>query len=179
MNVSVSCRLGVVVILAVSLIGCGSDSVSTADSTNLFPASTTAAPPLSTDAAVATTPPTTASAAATTTPPTTAATTSTPPTTAVATTTSTPSAGSSATCDEASIAKGIGDDVASIVDFQCDQGWAAAYYTDAAGLSRPAILEGEGTRWVLQDWMTVCDGDPMVPGDIEVPESLRVYCPGG
>jgi len=31
---------------------------------------------------------------------------------------------------------------------------------------------------ILQDWFAVCEGDPMVPGDIAVPESLRVYCPG-
>jgi hypothetical protein len=72
-----------------------------------------------------------------------------------------------------------GDDVAEILDLECDQGWAGAYYTDNAGLSRPAILEAEGEFWILQDWNEVCQGDPMVPGDIAVPESLRVYCPGG
>jgi hypothetical protein len=52
-------------------------------------------------------------------------------------------------------------------------------YTDNGGLSRPAILKAEGKVWVLQDWNEVCAGDPMVPGDIAVPESLRMYCPGG
>ena len=53
------------------------------------------------------------------------------------------------------------------------------YYADNAGLSRPEILKVEGEFRILQDCNEVCQGDPMVPGDIEVPESLRVYCPGG
>jgi hypothetical protein len=77
------------------------------------------------------------------------------------------------------VAAGIGDEVADIVDLQCVDGWAAAVYTDSDGLSRPAILKSEGQLWVLQDWYAVCEGDPMVPGDIAVPEPLRMYCPGG
>jgi hypothetical protein len=85
----------------------------------------------------------------------------------------TPPVGGTVECDEASIAAGIGDDVASIDDFQCDQGWAGATYTNTDGLSQPAILEAEGQFWILQDWNTICEGDTPVP------ESLRVYCPGG
>lgn len=91
-----------------------------------------------------------------------------------------PSAGgSAATCDEASVANSIGNDVVDILELDCVDGWAAALYTDGAGLSRPVILRAEGQSWILQDWAAVCAGDPMVPGDIEVPESLRTYCPGG
>ena len=77
------------------------------------------------------------------------------------------------------MAEGIGDDVAEVFDLECDQGWAAAYYTDNDGIGRPVILKAEGEVWILQDWFAVCEGDPMVPGAIEVPESLRRYCPGG
>jgi hypothetical protein len=90
-----------------------------------------------------------------------------------------PDGGGTATCDAASVAEGIGDDVADVFDLECVDGWAAAMYTDNDGLSRPAILKAEGQSWVLQDWNEVCAGDPMVPGDIAVPESLRKYCPGG
>lgn len=103
-----------------------------------------------------------------------------PPTTAApAPTTAAPDDGGTAACDKASVAAGIGDEVADIVDLECVDGWAAAVYTDNDGLSRPAILKSEGKLWVLQDWYAVCEGDPMVPGDIAVPESLRMYCPGG
>ncbi|MEI6498246.1 MAG: hypothetical protein WCO88_16420 [Actinomycetota bacterium] len=79
----------------------------------------------------------------------------------------------------ASVAEGIRGDVTAVFDLKCVDGWAAAMYTDNKGLSRPAILKAEGQVWILQDWNAVCEGDPMVPGDIAVPESLRVYCPGG
>jgi hypothetical protein len=102
-----------------------------------------------------------------------------PTTAAPAPTTTSPSDVGAATCDEASVAAGIGDEVAEIIDLQCVDGWAAAVYTVNDGLSRPAILKAEGQLWVLQDWFAVCEGDPMVPGDIAVPESLRMYCPGG
>jgi LytR cell envelope-related transcriptional attenuator len=87
--------------------------------------------------------------------------------------TTTPAVGGTVKCDEASIAAGIGDDVASISDFQCDEGWAGATYTNTQDLSQPAILEAEGQFWILQDWTTVCEGDT------QVPVSLRIYCPGG
>lgn len=90
-----------------------------------------------------------------------------------------PDGDGTATCDEASVAAGIGDDVAEVFDLECVEGWAAAFWTDNAGVSRPAILEAEGQFWILQDWFAVCEGDPMVPGDIAVPEPLRLYCPGG
>lgn len=90
-----------------------------------------------------------------------------------------PGGGGSATCDETSVAAGISDGVATIVDLDFDQGWAGTYSADNAGLSRPEILKVEGEFRILQDCNEVCQGDPMVPGDIEVPESLLVYCPGG
>jgi hypothetical protein len=102
-----------------------------------------------------------------------------PTTLAPAPTTPSPAGGGTATCDKESVAAGIGDEVADIVDLECVDGWAAAVYTDSDGLSRPAILKAEGQLWVLQDWYAVCEGDPMVPGDIAVPEPLRMYCPGG
>ncbi|MEY4230945.1 MAG: hypothetical protein RLZZ362_1794 [Actinomycetota bacterium] len=64
------------------------------------------------------------------------------------------------------MAAGIGDEVADIVDLECVDGWAAAVYTDSDGLTRPAILKAEGQLWILQDWYAVCEGDPMVPGDV-------------
>jgi hypothetical protein len=79
----------------------------------------------------------------------------------------------------ASVAAGIGGDVVEVFDLECVEGWAAAFWTDNAGVSRPAILKAEGQFWILQEWFAVCEGDPMVPGDIAVPEPLRVYCPGG
>ncbi|MGA9278072.1 LytR C-terminal domain-containing protein [Ilumatobacter sp.] len=96
-------------------------------------------------------------------------------------TTTAPSGGSTTTgpiggtvpCDADSIKSGIGGDVASVDSFQCDEGWAGAAYTDNDGNGSNAILEAEGQFWILQDWNTVCDGDT------QVPESLRVYCPGG
>ena len=177
MNVRVIRRLGAVTIVAMSLIACGSsddDGASSGASTTESPA-TTAAPVPSTEAPVVTTvppAPTTAAPA-----PTTAA----PVPTTVAPTSSTeaPDGGGTATCDAASIAEGIGDDVVDVFDLECVDGWAAAYWTDDAGVSRPVILKAEGQSWILQDWFAVCEGDPMVPGDIAVPESLRVYCPGG
>jgi hypothetical protein len=175
MNVRVVRRLIAVTIVGASLMACGSsddDGTSTETSTTEAPATTqspvtTAAPAPTTEA-----PATTAAPA-----PTTAA----PAPTTVATVPSTevPDGGGTATCDEASVAAGIGDDVADVFDLECVDGWAAAFWTDSAGISRPAILEAEGQSWILQDWFAVCEGDPMVPGDIAVPESLRVYCPGG
>jgi hypothetical protein len=175
-NRSVSCRLAAIAVAAALWAGCGSDTGSLSTSPDLVPESTTSqAPPSSTESVTATTPLTTPAATATTT---TSA--KTPPATVTATTITTPAAASPAQCDEASVATAIGDDVAVIVDLDCDQGWAAAYWTDTAGLSRPAILKDEGNGWVLQDAMTVCSGDPMVPGDVQVPESLRrAGCPGG
>lgn len=176
LNVRVIRRLGALTVVAMSLIACGDsgdDGSSAGASTTESPV-TTAAPVPSTEAPVVTTAapaPTTAAPAPTTAPP--------APTTVAPATTTTVSSGGAATCDEASVADGIGDDVADIVDLTCDAGWAAAMYTDNGGLSRPAILKAEGKVWVLQDWNEVCAGDPMVPGDIAVPESLRMYCPGG
>lgn len=170
MNVRCIHRLIAVTVVGASLMACGSsdDDGSSADtSTTAAPAPTTAAPAPTTAAPA----PTTAAPVPTTAAPA-------PTTAAPAPTTGVPGGGS-ATCDEESVAAGIGDDVAEILDLECDQGWAGAYYTDNAGLSRPAILEAEGEFWILQDWNEVCQGDPMVPGDIAVPESLRVYCPGG
>lgn len=171
MNVRCIHRLIAVTVVGASLMACGSsddDGASTDTSTTAAPAPTTAAPA-----------PTTAAPAPTTTAP--APTTAAPaPTTAApAPTTAAPDGGGTATCDEESVAEGIGDDVAEVFDLECDQGWAAAYYTDNDGIGRPVILKAEGEVWILQDWFAVCEGDPMVPGDIEVPESLRRYCPGG
>ena len=156
MNVRVIRRLGAATVVALSLIACGDsgDDGSSADPSTTESPATTAAP------------------APTTAPPA-------PTTAAPAPTTTSPAGGGTATCDEASLAAGIGDEVADIVDLECVDGWAAAVYTDSDGLSRPAILKAEGQLWVLQDWYAVCEGDPMVPGDIAVPESLRMYCPGG
>ncbi len=168
MNIRAVCRIGAVTIVAASLIACGSsadDGTSTDVSTTESPATTAA--PAPTTAAPA---PTTAAPAPTTAAPA-------PTTAAPAPTTAAPTP--DATCDEESVAEGIGDDVAEILDLECDQGWAAAYYTANDGISRPVILKAEGGLWILQDWFAVCEGDPMVPGDIEVPESLRRYCPGG
>lgn len=177
MNTRVIRRLGAVTVVAMSLIACGDsddDGASTGASTTESPA-TTAAPVASTEAPVVTTvapAPTTAAPA----PPTAAPT---PTTVAPTPSTESPDDGGTAPCDEAAIAEGIGDDVADVFDLECVDGWAAAYWTDNAGISRPAILRAEGQLWILQDWFAVCEGDPMVPGDIAVPESLRVYCPGG
>ena len=109
-----------------------------------------------------------------------ASTTGSPATTAApAPTTEVPDGGGPATCDVASVAEVIGGDLTAVFDLTCVDGWVAAYYTDNKGISRPVILKAEGQVWILQDWNAVCEGDPMVPGDIAVPESLRVYCPGG
>jgi hypothetical protein len=176
-NVRVIRRLGAVTVVAMSLIACGDsgdDGSSAGVSTTESPV-TTAAPVPSTEAPVVTTvapAPTTAAPAPTTAAPA-------PTTVAPAPTTTSPAGGGTATCDEASVAAGIGDEVADIVDLECVDGWAAAVYTDSDGLSRPAILKAEGQLWILQDWYAVCEGDPMVPGDIAVPEPLRMYCPGG
>ncbi len=176
MNVRVIRRLGAVTVVAMSLIACGDsgdDGSSAGASTTESPV-TTAAPVPSTEAPVVTTAapaPTTVAPAPTTAAP--------APTTVAPATTTTVSGGGAAPCDEASVAEGIGDEVEDIVDLMCDAGWAAAVYTDSDGLSRPAILKAEGQLWILQDWYAVCEGDPMVPGDIAVPESLRMYCPGG
>ena len=176
MNVRVIRRLGALTVVAMSLIACGSsghDESPTVASTTESPA-TTAAPVPSTEAAVATTvapAPTTAAPAPTTVAP--------APTTVAPTPTTEAAGGDTATCDVASVAEGIGGDVTAVFDLKCVDGWAAAMYTDNKGLSRPAILKAKGRLWILQDWNAVCEGDPMVPGDIAVPESLRVYCPGG
>jgi hypothetical protein len=169
LNIRVIRHLVTFTVVAASLVACGSSDdggsstiVSTTESlalTSVAPAPTTAAPA-----------PTTAAPA-----PTTAA----PAPTTAAPALTTEVSGGTATCDAASVAEGIGDDVADVFDLECVDGWAAAMYTDNEGLSRPAILKAEGRVWVLQDWSEVCAGDPMVPGDIAVPESLRTYCPGG
>ena len=177
MNIRVIRRLGAVTVVAMSLIACGDsgDDGSAADPSTTESPATTAAPVPSTEAPVVTTvapAPTTAAPAPTTAPPA-------PTTAAPAPTTTSPAGGGTATCDEASVAAGIGDDVADVFDLECVNGWAAAFWTDNAGISRPAILQAEGQFWILQDWFAVCEGDPMVPGDIAVPEPLRVYCPGG
>jgi hypothetical protein len=170
-NVRAFRRLGAFTVVTLSLIGCGGsgdDDSASGASTTESPAATTVEPAPTTGAPVVTTAapaPTTAAPA--------------PTTAAPAPTTAAPDDGGTATCDKASVAVGIGDEVADIVDLQCDSGWAAAVYTDNDGLSRPAILKAEGSSWILQDWYAVCEGDPMVPGDIAVPESLRMYCPGG
>jgi hypothetical protein len=163
-------------VVSLSLVACGGsgDDGSSVDPSTTESPATTAAPVPSTEAPVVTTvapAPTTAVPAPTTAAP--------APTTVAPAPTTSPDDGGSATCDKASVAAGIGDEVADIVDLTCDAGWAAAVYTDNDGLSRPAILKSEGQVWVLQDWYAVCEGDPMVPGDIAVPESLRMYCPGG
>ena len=163
MNVRVVRRLIAVTIVGASLMACGSsgdDGSSTETSTTESPATTgspatTAAPAPATTAAPV---PTTAAPV---------------PITEVS------DGGGTATCDEASVAAGIGGDVAEVFDLECVEGWAAAFWTDDAGVSRPTILKAEGQFWILQDWFAVCEGDPMVPGDIAVPEPLRVYCPGG
>ncbi|MEI6401954.1 MAG: hypothetical protein WCP59_07170 [Actinomycetota bacterium] len=170
-------RLGAAAVVAMSLIACGDsgDDGSSADPSTTESPATTAAPVPSTEAPVVTTvapAPTTAAPVPTTAAPA-------PTTLAPAPTTTSPAGGGTATCDKESVAAGIGDEVADIVDLMCDAGWAAVYYTDNDGLSRPAILKAEGKLWILQDWYAVCEGDPMVPGDIAVPESLRMYCPGG
>ncbi len=177
MNVRVIRRLGAVTVVAMSLIACGDsgDDGSLAGVSTTESPVTTAAPVPSTEAPVVTTvapAPITAAPAPTTAAPA-------PTTVAPAPTTTSPAGGGTATCDEASVAAGIGDEVADIVDLECVDGWAAAVYTDSDGLSRPAILKAEGQLWILQDWYAVCEGDPMVPGDIAVPEPLRMYCPGG
>ncbi len=175
MNVRVIRRLGAVTVVAMSLIACGSsgDDASSTVTSATEPPVTTAAPIPSTEAPVVTTAaPTTAAPAPTTVAPT--------PTTAAPTpSTEVPDGGGTATCDVASVAEGIGGDVTAVFDLKCVDGWAAAMYTDNKGLSRPAILKAKGQVWILQDWNAVCAGDPTVPGDIAVPESLRVYCPGG
>ncbi len=178
-NVRVIRRLGALTLAAMSLIACGSsggDGSSTVASTTGSPATTAAPTPVpSTEAPVVTTvapAPTTMAPAPTTVAPT-------PTTVAPTPSTEVPDGGGTATCDVASVAEGIGGDVTAVFDLKCVDGWAAATYTDNKGLSRPAILKAEGQVWVLQDWNAVCEGDPMVPGDIAVPESLRGYCPGG
>lgn len=156
MNVRVARRVGAITVVAMSLVACGSSG----DGGSSPGASTTESP-----AGTAAPVPTTAAPVPTTVAPT--------PTTVA------PEGGGTAPCDAAAVAEGIGDGVADVFDLECVDGWAAAFWTDDAGVSRPAILEAEGQSWILQDWFAVCAGDPTVPGDIAVPESLRRYCPGG
>ncbi len=170
LNAHVIRRLGAVTVIAASLIACGGSG----DGGSSSGASTTESPEV-TAAPV----PTTAAPAPSTVPPAPTTVAPVPTTAAPAPTTAAPDGGGTAPCDPASVAAGIGDDVAEVLDLECVDGWAAAMYTDNEGLTRPAILQAEGDRWVLQDWNEVCAGDPTVPGDIAVPESLRKYCPGG
>jgi hypothetical protein len=197
LNVRFVRRLGAVTVVAMLLVACGSsgdDGSSTDASTTESPAGTAAPAPDTEPPAVTTVAPAPTTVAPTTVAPTTVAPTTVAPTTvAPAPTTAAPApttvapmpsteapdGGGTATCDSASVAEGIGDDVADVFDLECVDGWAAALWTDDAGVSRPVILRAEGQAWILQDWFAVCEGDPMVPGDIAVPESLRVYCPGG
>jgi hypothetical protein len=149
-------HVGALTVVAASLIGCGGsgDDESSTDASTAETSSSTEAPAVTTDTPA-------------------------PRTEAPSSSTEVQPVGGTATCDEASVAQGIGDDVAAIVNLECDDGWAAAYYTDNEGLSRPAILRAEGQFWILQDWYAVCEGDPTIPGDIALPESLRQSCPGG
>lgn len=77
-------------------------------------------------------------------------------------------------CDSQAIIAAIGDpDFVTFDEVGCENGWAGAGYLDSENFYTPVILRAEGQRWVLQDWMTVCDRYP------DITNQAKLYCPGG
>lgn len=70
-------------------------------------------------------------------------------------------------CSAAAISQAVqanGDQVASVDDFKCGNGWAGASYS-TPDFSVATLLKAQGAQWVVVDRAQYCD-DPSIPSDV-------------